>query len=74
MDFPKLQQFHVHGWVIFHSIPFQDRAGTNSPLDFNVVGGWEVAHPIFVSKVEPGSIPNRAGLRVGDQVRPIPIS
>ena len=46
----------------------QDRAGTNSPLDFNVVGGWEVVNPIFVSKVEPHSIPDRAGLRVGDQV------
>ena len=46
----------------------QDRAGTNSPLSFEVVGGWELGHPIFVSTVEPNSIPERAGLRVGDQV------
>jgi len=48
--------------------PPQDRAGTNSPLSFEVVGGWELGHPIFVSTVEPNSIPERAGLRVGDQV------
>lgn len=46
----------------------QDRAGTNSPLDFEVVGGWEVGHPIFIHKVEPKSLPEEAGLRVGDQV------
>ena len=33
-----------------------------------MVGGWEVGHPIFVSAVEPNSIPDRAGVRVGDQV------
>ena len=52
--------------------PLQDRAGTNSPLHFDVVGGWEVGYPIFVSAVEPDSIPEGAGLRVGDQVRGIP--
>lgn len=50
------------------TISLQDRAGTNSPLDFEVVGGWEVGQPIFVDKVEPNSIPEKAGLRVGDQV------
>lgn len=45
-----------------------DRAGTNSPLHFDVVGGWEVGYPIFVSAVEPDSIPEGAGLRVGDQI------
>ncbi|XP_064404349.1 rap guanine nucleotide exchange factor 6-like isoform X2 [Halichondria panicea] len=45
-----------------------DRAGTNSPLEFEVVGGWEVGHPVFVSKVEPGSMSEKAGLRLGDQI------
>ena len=53
--------------LCFHSSP-QDRAGTNSPLNFEVVGGWEVGYPIFVSRVEPSSIPEMAGIRVGDQV------
>lgn len=48
--------------------PSQDRAGTNSPLEFEVVGGWEVGHPIFVHNVEPQSLPDKAGLRLGDQV------
>ena len=58
--------------LCFHSSP-QDRAGTNSPLNFEVVGGWEVGYPIFVSRVEPSSIPELAGIRVGDQVGLIPM-
>ena len=46
----------------------QDRAGTNSPLDFEVVGGAEVGQPIFIHKVVEKSVPEEAGLRVGDQV------
>lgn len=49
-------------------LPLQNRAGTNSPLNFAVVGGWEVGQPIFVHQIEPDSIPLKAGLRVGDQV------
>ena len=33
------------------------------------MGGWEIAHPIFVSKVVAESLPEKNGLRIGDQVR-----
>jgi hypothetical protein len=45
-----------------------DRAGTNSPLDFEVVGGSEYASEIFVASVKPESMPEAAGLTVGDQI------
>ena len=47
----------------------QDRAGTNSPLDFEVVGGSEYGSEIFVASVKPESMPEAAGLLVGDLVR-----
>ena len=47
----------------------QDRAGTNSPLDFEVVGGSEYGSEIFVASVKTESMPEAAGLLVGDQVR-----
>ena len=47
----------------------QDRAGTNSPLDFEVVGGSEYGSEIFVASVKTESMPDKAGLLVGDQVR-----
>ena len=46
----------------------QDRAGTNSPLDFEVVGGSEYGSEIFVASVKTESMPEAAGLLVGDQV------
>ena len=55
---------HVHVHVIL-----QDRAGTNSPLDFEVVGGSEYSSDIFVASVKVDSMPEKAGLMVGDQVR-----
>ena len=33
-----------------------------------MIGGWEIGQPVFVSKVEPNSLPEKAGLRVGDQI------
>ena len=40
----------------------------SAPLDFSVVGGWELAHPVYVSEVVPDSKSERAGLCKGDQV------
>jgi len=37
-------------------------------LDFEVVGGAEVGQLIFIHKVVAKSDPEKAGLRVGDQV------
>ncbi|XP_019851253.1 PREDICTED: rap guanine nucleotide exchange factor 6-like isoform X2 [Amphimedon queenslandica] len=45
-----------------------ERDGINSPLDFSVVGGWELRQPIFVSEIVPNSIPAQEGLKVGDQI------
>lgn len=45
-----------------------DREATGTPLNFTVVGGWEVGCPIFISRVETTSIPSKAGLRIGDQI------
>ena len=46
----------------------QDREASGTPLDFSIVGGWEIGHAVFVSDIRPDSIPLWAGLRVGDQV------
>ena len=46
----------------------QDRAGSNTPLDFEVVGGSEYGSEIFVASVRSESIPEKSGLMVGDQV------
>lgn len=40
----------------------------NMPLGFSIRGGWEHGTGIFVSEVQPGSIAQRQGLRVGDQI------
>ena len=53
--------------VLLHLL--QDRAGTNSPLDFEVVGGSGYGSEIFVASVKADSMPEAAGLTVGDQVR-----
>ena len=53
---------------IHHIVIVQDRAGTNSPLDFEVVGGSEYSSDIFVASVKGDSMPEKAGLMVGDQV------
>lgn len=45
-----------------------DRDGVNAPLEFSVVGGWELSHPVFISEVTPGSKPDTSGLRKGDQI------
>jgi hypothetical protein len=45
-----------------------DRAGTKSPLDFEVVGGSEYNSEIFVASVKVDSMPEAAGLLVGDQI------
>ena len=52
---------------------YQERDGINSPLDFSVVGGWELRQPIFVSEIVPSSIPAQEGLKVGDQVSNKPV-
>ena len=46
----------------------KDREASGTPLDFSIVGGWEVGHAVFVAEIKPDSIPLQAGLRVGDQV------
>lgn len=46
----------------------QDRPGTNAPLNFTVVGGWSVGYPSLISEVARDSVPEKAGLRVGDMV------
>ena len=38
-------------------------------MDFEVVGGSEYGSEIFVASVKPESMPEAAGLMVGDQVR-----
>ena len=48
----------------------QDREASGTPLDFTIVGGWEIGHAVFVADIKPDSIPINAGLRVGDQVSP----
>ena len=39
-----------------------------APLEFSVVGGWELTQPVFVSEVVPNSKPAEAGLKKGDEV------
>ena len=39
------------------------------PLDFEVVGGSAYGSDIFVASVKSESMPDKAGLLVGDQVR-----
>ena len=45
-----------------------DREASGTPLNFTVVGGWEVGKAVFVADIKPNSIPMMAGLRVGDQI------
>ena len=59
----------IHVLCVCVCVWLQDRAGTNSPLDFEVVGGLEYGSEIFVASVKSESMPDRAGLLVGDQVR-----
>ena len=62
---------YIHTYIMLCVFmhPMQDRAGTNSPLDFEVVGGSEYGSDIFVASVKSDSIPEKAGLMVGDLVR-----
>ncbi|CAL1269050.1 unnamed protein product [Larinioides sclopetarius] len=40
----------------------------NAPLGFSIRGGWEHGTGVFVSEIIPGSIAQKQGLRVGDQI------
>ncbi|KFM79646.1 Whirlin, partial [Stegodyphus mimosarum] len=40
----------------------------NAPLGFSIRGGWEHGTGVFISEVVPGSIAQKQGLRVGDQI------
>ncbi|XP_015913657.1 PDZ domain-containing protein 7 [Parasteatoda tepidariorum] len=43
------------------------RRGT-APLGFSIRGGWEHGTGVFISEIVPGSIAQKQGLRVGDQI------
>jgi hypothetical protein len=45
-----------------------ERDGINVPLEFDIVGGWELQQPIFVSDVKANSHPAGQGLKTGDQL------
>ncbi|GIY84259.1 hypothetical protein CDAR_382081 [Caerostris darwini] len=40
----------------------------NAPLGFSIRGGWEHGTGVFISEIIPGSIAQKQGLRVGDQI------
>lgn len=40
----------------------------SAPLGFSIRGGWEHGTGVFVSEIIPGSIAQKQGLRVGDQI------
>ncbi|XP_054720378.1 harmonin-like [Uloborus diversus] len=40
----------------------------SAPLGFSIRGGWEHGTGVFVSEIVPGSIAQKQGLRVGDQI------
>ncbi|KAG8196721.1 hypothetical protein JTE90_014457 [Oedothorax gibbosus] len=40
----------------------------NSPLGFSIRGGWEHGTGVFISELIPGSIAQKQGLRIGDQI------
>lgn len=46
----------------------QERENISAPLGFDIVGGWELSHPIFISEVVPDSKAAEAGVRSGDMV------